>query len=268
MTLETLLARGVVRKLTDHAPHAGKTRDAKAAGFPFGLGSIGVHEVAETHYGDLTAATGFVLAALNAGEHDRPSASPTLWISQHAARRDHGRLLHNGAGEINANALPVLHVTVGKTSDALWAVEEALSSGAVGRVVAELDDADFTATRRLALTAGRHGVPAILIMPHGREGASAAAVRWRIAAAPSAPNRLDPRAPGNPRWRVRLERCREAPHLAGDEFDLEFCHETLCLRVVPRLAPGTIAPDAARPGQTPGPVRQPATGRHSFARTG
>lgn len=256
MSLDHLISRGLVHNLSK--PPASASR----SGFPFGLGVQGIHEIAETRHGDMAAAVGFVLAALGTAEMTCPGA-PTLWVTQHGLQREHGRLLHGGARAINAPALPVLHVSARRATEALWAVEEALSSGAIGRIVAELGDADFTATRRLALMAGRHGVPAVLLMPHTREGTSAAAARWRIAAAPSAPNRLDPRAPGNARWRVTLERCRAAPHRAGEEILMEFCDETLRLHLVSAMAAGAPAPRA--------PGDRPAAGaviEHDFASAG
>ncbi|MBF4328339.1 hypothetical protein EAY16_24000, partial [Vibrio anguillarum] len=66
---------------------------------------------------------------------------------------------------------PRLSLTARTLPDALWAVEEAVVSGAVSLVVAEIEAADFTATRRLTLASGRHGVPVVLLMPPTCEGA-------------------------------------------------------------------------------------------------
>lgn len=200
------------------------------AAFPLGLGARGVHEVCEAAFGDMAALTGFALAAGAL----RPGA--IAWVMQTRRSLDHGRPFMSGLGAIRQAPPPVLQVEAPKLTDALWAVEEAVCSATVALVVAELEAVDFTASRRLALASGRHGVPVILLLPYTSEGATAAAARWRVSARPSAPNRFDPRAPGFARWRALLERSRLAPHMAGQSFDVELNDETLSLRVVSGLA--------------------------------
>lgn len=216
---------------------------APAALFPLRLGQQGVHEVCETRFGDMAALTGFAMA----GAKCRPGA--VAWISQLGLGMEHGRIPAAGLGQVMAAPPPRLHVTARKPAEALWAIEEAIGSGAVALVVAEIGRVDFTASRRLALASSRHGVPVILLMPHTCEGSTAASARWRVAPRPSGPNRYDPRAPGSPRWRAVLERSRSAPHLSGHVFDVELNDETLSLTVVSGLADG--APPARTPGEKP-----------------
>lgn len=234
MDLATLRSKGLVGSLT--AP------PVQAACFPFGLGEQGLHEVVEAGYGDRAAATGFILAAA------RPRARGVLiWISQTSTLREMGTLPEAALREMNGTGARRLNVVTRQTSEALWAVEEAIISGAASHVIAEVESADFTATRRLTLASGRHGVPVTLLLPYQREGATAAATRWRISPRPSAPNRYDPRAPGQPRWRAQLERCRTAPAVAGQTFDLEWNDETLSLGMVSGMAAGPFAPRQASP---------------------
>jgi protein ImuA len=212
-----------------------------AAAFPFGLGGIGLHEVAEATYGDFAAVTGFALAAaLTAPE------KATIWVREDGRAAAHGRVPAAALTAFRSARGPQLEVNVRRTSEALWAIEEAVVSGAAGLVIGEISTADFTATRRLALAAGRHGVAIILLLPWQVEGATAAAVRWRVQSAPSAPNRYDARGLGAPRWRAGLERCRPAPGLVGGAFDIEWNDETLSLSVVSVLAAGATAPQPAR----------------------
>jgi protein ImuA len=212
--------------------------------FPFELGVTGLHEVAEAGYGDLAAATGFLLAALE----KRPRGA-WIWVRQSAIGRD--------CGDVPASALfgdmSRLRLTVHarNTREALWATEEAVVSGGACLVVAEVETADFTATRRLALASGRHGVPVVLLMPHTCQGATAAATRWRVSPHSSSPNRFDPQAPGNPRWQAVLERCRIAPAATGQTFDLEWNDETLSLTVAAGLAAGPPAPRLAPKDDAP-----------------
>ena len=65
---------------------------------------------------------------------------------------------------------------------------------------------DLTISRRLNLAAAAHATPLVLLRTSIAAGTSAAATRWRIAAAPAARDRFG--AFADPRWRVALERCR------------------------------------------------------------
>lgn len=217
-----------------------KPGDGPCPAFPFGLGLRGVHEVCETAHGDMAALTGFALAA------SQRRKGVLLHVVQTGQALEHGDLLAEGVRQMQAAPPAILTVRTRKTMDTLWTIEEAVRSGAAGLVLAEVAEADFTASRRLALASGRHGVPVILLMPHRRDGATAASARWRVAPRPSATNRFDPRAPGRVRWRAVLERSREVPHLAGQGFDLEWNDETLSLTVVSGLAADTPAPGKAR----------------------
>lgn len=218
-------------------PQAGTAR----AAFPLGLGVHGVHELVAGTHGARAALAGFALAAL---EPSRTGAG--LWLCQNGIAHDHGRLY---APRLQAMrpGLAWLSVQLRKPLEVLWAVEEGVRSGAVSLVVAEVEAADFTATRRLMLASGRHGVPVVLLLPHTHEGATAASARWRVWPRASAPNRGDRRAPGAPRWQAVLERSRAAPELNGRAFDLEYDDETLSLTVVAGMAAGqaeTHAPGA------------------------
>lgn len=222
--------------------------------FPLGLGESGVHEVCEAAHGDFPALTGFAFTARAARK------GAIAWVRQGSLMREHGHILQTGIPELSRERHAILDVTARKPGEALWATEEAIRSAAVGLVVAELEDADFTATRRLALASSRHGVPVILLMPYARNGSTAATARWRVSARPSAPNRYDPHAPGALRWKAVLERSRQAPHMAGHSFNLELDDETLSLRVASGLAADPPAPRPARTGNRLGPsgIRQTA----------
>lgn len=215
-------------------------RASAPAAFPLGLGETGVHEVCETSFGDMPALTGFVLAAAN------PRGGAISWITQRKLALDHGEHLPAGITQMSRKRQDIISIDVGRAADALWAIEEVVHSGAVGCVIAEIDQIDFTASRRLALASGRRGVPIILMLPYTCEGSTAASARWRVGPRPSAPNPYDRRALGNTRWRAVLERARQAPHMAGKVFDLELNNETLSLSVVSGLAAHASTPRAPR----------------------
>jgi protein ImuA len=220
-----------------HAPPAGAT------GFPYGLGKSGLHELAAASYGDAPAMTGFLLAAMR-----KQTKGAWIWVRQASIVRDMGDVPE--AALAGGPACLRLNVQARSVREALWATEEAVLSGAASLVITEIEEADFTATRRLALASSRHGVPVVLMLPYTCEGATAAATRWRVGPRPSSPNHFDKYAPGHPRWRAVLERCRTSPASTGQAFDLEWNDETLSLSVVSGLAAGPAAPRQA--------VRKPA----------
>ncbi len=155
------------------------------------------------------AGPAFVLAAL-AVPTQSGARGPVLWVQDRMSLRESGRPYLAG---LSAAAMPdMLHLTVGRAGDVLWAMEQGLGCPALSAVVGEIwGDAralDFTATKRLALRAEAHGVPAWLIRRSATPDLSAARMRWRIASAPSERLAEDPRAPGMPRWTAELFRAR------------------------------------------------------------
>lgn len=221
-------------------------RPRQAPSFPLGLGKNGVHEIVEDRFGDLPAATGF---ALTASQH---SAGAIVHVQQDRGASNHGRLLPQGLPKLCRKPQPIITVSARRQRDTLWSVEEAILSRAASLVIGEIDDLDFTASRRLTLAAQRCGVPVILLLPYTREGATAATARWRLSSAPSGRNRFDPYAPGTTRWRAVLERCRIADIATPFTFDLELDHETLSLSLVSELATN---PAEARPLAGPAQAR-------------
>ena len=122
-----------------------------------------------------------------------------------------GRLYPPGLG---AGAGELIHVAARDSREALWAMEEGLRCTQLGAVIGELygdpQALDFTATRRLAVAAERHGVAAYLIRLGGHANLSGARLRWRVASSPSLANPLNSRAPGAPAWDAELFRARGA----------------------------------------------------------
>ncbi|MEQ9314649.1 MAG: hypothetical protein RLN72_02290 [Henriciella sp.] len=237
MALQTVSSASVFR--------FGNRPGSHAASFPLGLGASGVHEVCEAGYGGFAALTGFALLAA------KPGRGAVVWVGERTLGLNHGHLLETGLERLTGKERRFLHVGTRRTTDALWACEEAVCSRAASLVVCELQGMDFTASRRLTLASSRSGTPVILLMPHTREGSTASAARWRVSPAPSSPNRFDPRAPGAPRWQAVLERSRQAPHMAGRRFQLELDDETLSLTVVSGLVSHTAPPRAVPPQSRP-----------------
>ncbi|WP_114227616.1 MULTISPECIES: ImuA family protein [Sphingomonas] len=148
-------------------------------------------------------------------------ARPLLWVQERMAILEGGRVHPAGLGR---HGQGLIHVEARDARAALWAMEEGLRCPALSAVIGEVwgDPAalDFTATRRLAVAAERHGVAACLIRLGGHANLSGARFRWRLASAPSLAHPLDHRAPGEPRWEAELFRARGRPPgrwvMAGD----------------------------------------------------
>lgn len=141
------------------------------------------------------------------GQIDRER--PLLWVQERMAIVEGGRVHPPGLGVDE-----IIHVEARDARAALWAMEEGLRCAAIGAVIGEIwgDPAslDFTATRRLAVAAERHGVAAYLVRLGGSANLSGARLRWRVASGPSLVHPLNPRAPGAAVWACELFRARGA----------------------------------------------------------
>jgi protein ImuA len=151
-------------------------------------------------------------------------------------------------------------VEVRTEAEALRVVDEALRSGAVAAVLAELGHAprlDLSVTRRFNLSARRTKALA-LMLTRDLDATSAALTRWRVAPASSRDRR---RRLGRPAFRLSLNRNRLGP---TGEWILEWDRDDRLFRPAPPLSaplarPAVDRPDAARPAgpaEPAGPYRQ------------
>jgi protein ImuA len=108
----------------------------------------------------------------------------------------------------------LIQVLARAEAEVLAVMEDALATEGVAAVFGEVEAVDLVAGRRLQLACEKRGGVGFVIRrrPHGgaARGAalgSAAASRWRVAAALSEPAAGE-FGLGPPRWRVALERCR------------------------------------------------------------
>ena len=133
-----------------------------------------------------------------------------VWVQTREAARLTGRPYRAGMPE-NLQAR-VLHVLADKPEDALFALEEALRCRELAFVIGEMAGnpkaLDFTASRRLTLTAQRHGVPLFLLRVDAARDLSSARMRWEVVSAPSPAPRWNAHAPGQPAWQAELFRAR------------------------------------------------------------
>ncbi len=203
-----------------------------------GLAGGCVHEIADGSASSSKNGSGSAtaFAAALAGRAQRLQRPPVVWI---APRIDQRESLYGpglAAFGLDPAALIVVRAPAhgrNGAAPALWAMEEALRTPAVGAVCAEIDAVDLTASRRLQLAAEAGGTFGLLLRgeinraDNGTVPPIASVTRWRITAAPSGPAGPVslPSLPGAPRWQVELLRVRGGrPH----HWLLEWRHDPNC----------------------------------------
>ena len=171
--------------------------------------------LAGAHHSEIFACSGeasgvgaaLALAADALGADD---SRALLWVQDKAALKLGGRPYRPGLPKAFRHRL--IHVVAEKPEDLLFALEEGLRCRELCAVIGELAGnpraLDFTASRRLTLTAEKHGVPLWLVRLDAAPDLSSARMRWQVAAAPSPAPRWNADAPGTPSWRAELFRAR------------------------------------------------------------
>lgn len=139
-----------------------------------------------------------------------------LWVQDRAAMRLGGRPCLAGLPPQWRDRL--IHVAAVTPEDALFALEEGLKCRdlvcVIGEIAGNPKALSFTASRRLSLTAERHGVRLWLVRLDAEPDLSSARMRWQARAAPSPAPRWNPAAPGQTTWYAKLFRSRA--HAPGE----------------------------------------------------
>lgn len=185
------------------------------------------------------AATGFAAALA----HHTQRGGAIVW----ALQRDD---LHApGLRRFGIDLDRLILVRVGRDDDVLSVQEDALRTRGVTVAIGEVDKIDLTAGRRLQIACEKSGATGFVLrrklygapLQQARAQATAAATRWRIAAAPS-----ETQTPGlgSPRWAARLDRCRGGRTGAWImEMQDAASTQTGPIRVVAKLADHTLETD-------------------------
>jgi protein ImuA len=192
-----------------------------------------LEEVAPVTGPDFAAALGFALARLA----ERIDPRPIVITAAKSWLNERGRPFAQGLGMAGGR---LLLVATAKEGQALWALEEALKSGAVAGGLGIAAEVGFVTTRRLDFAAKAGGAAAVLLRPTPVEDLSAAHLRWRISPLASAADPLDAKAPGAIRWRADLVRRRDGPPRT---WTMEQDDETHRLRLADRLAGDGLVAD-------------------------
>jgi protein ImuA len=147
-----------------------------------GLAFGALHEVAPESAHDIPAAFGFVTVLLA-----RMPNGPVLLVTSPRGLGSCGCLHGHGLNALGLDPARMILVEAGDERQALWAMEEALRSGAPAAVAGAIGKGlDLKASQRLQLAARTSGLPLLLLRPGGTLGLSAAMTRWRIRAVEAA----------------------------------------------------------------------------------
>jgi protein ImuA len=154
--------------------------------------------------------------------------------------QERGRLYGPGLAAMGIAAERTVMVTAAREKDLLWALEEALTSGAFGAVVGALGKEErlyaFPQSRRLKLRSSETATLLLLLRHWQSGGATAANGRWRVTALSSrSPGKHgDFSLPGPSRLQLRLERMASLP---PQSWEIEF-YATRHLHMAPLLEHG------------------------------
>jgi len=196
-----------------------------------GLTCGALHEIVP-EAGATAAAFGFIvalLACLSRG-HTLLLVMPTYGL------RDYGRPHGHGLRAFGLDPGRVILVETAHRKETLWAMEEALRSGAPAAVAGVIDRLDLKLSQRLQVAATDAELPLFLLRPAEILESSAAATRWRVGTAPAARDRFG--LITRSRWQLMLERCRNG---RAGEWMVEYDH------VAHRFSLATALADPAFP---------------------
>lgn len=219
-----------------------------------GLRRAALHEIRSDESRNAGAITGFAVAVLSLLASQSRETRPVLWLTESAAAHETGLPYAAGLAGFGLSADRLIVVRVKKPGDALWVFEEGLRCRGLAAVVAEVRGnprvLDLTASRRLALRAGEHGVMGLLLRPSSRPEPGAAVTRWQIAPRPAVVTDDYTAGIGDPAWRLTLERNRFG---TTGTFDVEWNHDrrTFAAPRAPAAAPAHPLPVAAVPFDRP-----------------
>jgi protein ImuA len=208
-----------------------------------GLARGRLHEIFAAEPEDASAAAGFALMlALRA----RTARRSIWWVRQELAERRTGRLHAPGLLELGADPAGLVLAIAPDDMALLRAAADIVRCHEVGAAVIEIwgkpRTLDLTASRRLAVAAGKSGVTAFLLRAGAMPAPSAADTRWQVRAAASAA--LEAGAPGHATLEISLLRHRAG--LAGLVQRVEWDRERLRLREPPLLG-AVVSLPAGRP---------------------
>jgi protein ImuA len=142
--------------------------------------------------GHAGVAVGFGLAlAAQTLSATSAARAAVLWVREAAAVVETGAAYAPGLAAFGLSPDHLVIVEARTPVDALRAALEGARCAALSAVVLEtVAPIDLTASRRLKLAAEKSGVAVVLVRLGGHGEPNAAQIRWRVQAAPQAPDRM------------------------------------------------------------------------------
>jgi protein ImuA len=180
-----------------------------------GLACGALHEIVPAGERAIAAAFGFIMVLLSR----LPQTRRLVFVLPAYGQRHYGRLSAHGLSALGLNPARLILVETAHRTQTLWAMEEALRSGAPAAVSGIIDKLDLKLSQRLHLAAVDCGLPLLLIRPAHDLESSAAATRWRVGTAEAARDRFG--LITRPRWHLHLERVRNG---RSGEWVVEYDH--------------------------------------------
>ncbi len=186
-------------------PHESCAADSVGLGpieatFPNGIFPTGaIHEFLSSEPEQAAANGGFIGGILN---NLMQHGGACLWIS---TRRT---LFPPSLKVFGVEPDQLIFIDLKRERDVLWAMEEALKCRGLAAVIGELEEINFTQTRRLQLAAEQSRVTGFVLRSDAKKlSATACVARWNITHLPS---QLEEGMPGVgfPRWNVELLKVR------------------------------------------------------------
>jgi protein ImuA len=163
----------------------------------FPLGAI--HEFMVNGAETKAASAGFISAILGTLMSDK---GVVLWISADRT------IFPPALKFFNIEPHRIIFIDLRNQKEVAWVVEEALKLNGLAAVIGEINDLDFTTSRRLQLAVEKSQVTGFLLNNSKKKNNSNACLcRWQIRAAPSMPIDDLPGV-GYPCWKVELVKVR------------------------------------------------------------
>lgn len=165
------------------------------ASFPIGA----IHEFISSNMEDAAATCGFVAGLISSIMR---SNGALIWIS--ASRT----IFPPSLKSFGISPDRIIFIDLQKEKQILWAMEEALKCKGLSGVIGEMQELNFTASRRLQLAVEQSQVTGFILRCNPRSiNTTACITRWQITAAKSEPADGMPGV-GFPRWNVELLKVR------------------------------------------------------------
>jgi len=167
--------------------------------FPNGIFPTGaIHEFAGCSQEEMAACSGFISGLMSSFLAN----GIIVWISRTQT------IFPQALQAFNIEPHKVIFIHPSKEKEIWWCIEEALRCSSITAVVTEMQDLNFTNSRRFQLAVEKTKVTGfILNAKPGNANASACISRWKIT---SMPSHLEDGLPGvgHPRWKVELKKIR------------------------------------------------------------